>query len=53
MHVGQERANLALVVLSEEGMRHGGLDADAARRLELHHLRQQVDRLRAFTEAAA
>lgn len=54
VHVGgEDRARLALVVLGEERMRHGGLNANAAGRLKLHHLRQQVDGLRAITEAAA
>lgn len=53
IHVGKERAGLALVVLGEEGMSHGCLDANAAGWLQLHHLSEQVDRLRAFAETTA
>ena len=48
-----QRAGVALVVLGEERMSHGSLYTDAAGRLELHHLRQKVDCLRALLKLAA
>lgn len=52
-HVVAGAGDANLVELGKEGMSKSALDGDTARRLKLHHLSEQVDRLGAISELSA
>ena len=52
-HVVAGAGDADLVELGEERMRESTLDSDTARRFKLHHLSEQVDRLRAISKLSA